>query len=402
MKTKPLAILSGMRTPFCKASSALADVHAVDLGVAAVKAALEKANVEVNGVDEVVMGNVSGPADSANIARVIALKAGIPHDRIAHTVNRNCASGMESILSAWQILSEGRAKTVVAGGTESMSSIPLLVRPELAKLLMELGRSKSMLSKFKTVAKFRPRHFKPVVGVMLGLTDPYSGLNMGQTAEVLAREFAISREDQDLYALESHAKAAAARERCFLSGEIVPLNGVEKDNGPRDGQSIAALKKLRPIFESDGTVTAGNSCPLTDGRRGGCGAGQRRHRGRAIREAAGLCHQLHDRGLRSVTNGTRSRLCHSQTAEANRAESTQLRFVRNQRSVCGSGAGLPDRVRIRHFRHKGIGVNQGTRKCPARSAERPWRSHRVGTPGWHDRDSHGDHVTASFKGKRTA
>jgi acetyl-CoA acetyltransferase family protein len=265
MKTKPLAILSGMRTPFCKASSALADVHAVDLGVAAVKAALEKANVEVNGVDEVVMGNVSGPADSANIARVIALKAGIPHDRIAHTVNRNCASGMESILSAWQILSEGRAKTVVAGGTESMSSIPLLVRPELAKLLMELGRSKSMLSKFRTVAKFRPRHFKPVVGVMLGLTDPYSGLNMGQTAEVLAREFAISREDQDLYALESHAKAAAARERCFLSGEIVPLNGVEKDNGPRDGQSIAALKKLRPIFELDGTVTAGNSCPLTDG-----------------------------------------------------------------------------------------------------------------------------------------
>ena len=129
MKTKPLAILSGMRTPFCKASSALADVHAVDLGVAAVKAALEKANVEVNGVDEVVIGDVSGPADSANIARVIALKAGIPHDRIAHTVNRNCASGMESILSAWQILSEGRAKTVVAGGTESMSSIPLLVRP---------------------------------------------------------------------------------------------------------------------------------------------------------------------------------------------------------------------------------------------------------------------------------
>ena len=121
--TKPLAILSGMRTPFCKAYTSMADVHAVDLGVAAVTAALEKANVTTDSVDEVVMGNVSGPADSANVARVVALKAGIPQDRIAHTVNRNCASGMESILTAWQIMNEGRANTVVAGGTESMSNI---------------------------------------------------------------------------------------------------------------------------------------------------------------------------------------------------------------------------------------------------------------------------------------
>lgn len=265
MTNKPLAILSGMRTPFCKAYTSLADVHAVDLGVAAVKGALTNANLDVGAVDELIMGNVSGPADSANVARVIALKAGIPHDRIAHTVNRNCASGMESILQAWHVISEGRAKTVVAGGTESMSHIPLLVRSDSAKLLMQLGRAKSMIGKLKTVAKFRPRHFKPVVGVMLGLTDPYSGLNMGQTAEVLVEDFGISREDQDLFALESHTKAAAARERCFLSGEITPLNEVEKDNGPRAQQSIAALKKLRPIFQTDGTVTPGNSCPLTDG-----------------------------------------------------------------------------------------------------------------------------------------
>lgn len=265
MTNKPLAILSGMRTPFCKAYTALADVHAVDLGVAAVKGALKNANIDVDTVDEVVMGNVSGPADSANVARVIALKAGIPHDRIAHTVNRNCASGMESILQAWHILGEGRANMVVAGGTESMSHIPLLVRTDSAKLLMELGRAKSLLGKLKTVAMFRPRHLKPVVGVMLGLTDPYSGLNMGQTAEVLVEDFGISREDQDLFALDSHSKAVLARERCFLSGEIVGLDAVEKDNGPRAKQSIEALKKLRPIFAADGTVTPGNSCPLTDG-----------------------------------------------------------------------------------------------------------------------------------------
>ncbi len=213
MNTKPLAILSGMRTPFCKAYGAMADVHAVDLGTAAVTAALEKAGVTSGDVDEVVMGNVSGPPDSANIARVIGLKAGIPQDRIAHTVNRNCASGMESILEAWQILREGRARTIVAGGTESMSNIPLLVRPDATRLLMEFGRARSLIAKLKVIAKLRPRHLRPVPGVLLGLTDPFCGLNMGQTAELLAREFGISREDQDRFALESHAKAAAARER---------------------------------------------------------------------------------------------------------------------------------------------------------------------------------------------
>ena len=281
MNIKPLAILNGMRTPFCKAYGAMGDVHAVDLGTAAVVAALNKTSVTTDDVDEVVMGNVSGPPDAANIARVIGLKAGIPQDRIAHTVNRNCASGMESILTAWQILREGRAKTVVAGGTESMSNIPLLVRRDAARLLMELGRAKSLSSKLKVVAKFRPRHFKPVPGVMLGLTDPFCGMNMGQTAEVLAGAFGISREDQDRFALDSHIKAAAARERCFLSGEIAPfrladkvntdhgsdadVGLIAKDNGPRANQSIKALQKLRPIFATDGSVTAGNSCPLTDG-----------------------------------------------------------------------------------------------------------------------------------------
>ena len=146
-----------------------------------------------------------------------------------------------------------------------MSNIPLLVRPSAAKLLTELSRAKSIGAKLKTLAKLRLKHFKPVPGVMLGLTDPFCGLNMGQTAEKLAREFNISREDQDRFALDSHMNAAAARERCFLSGEITPLNGIEKDNGPRENQNIAALQKLRPIFDKDGTVTAGNSCPLTDG-----------------------------------------------------------------------------------------------------------------------------------------
>ncbi|MCA9136895.1 MAG: thiolase family protein [Planctomycetales bacterium] len=275
MIRKPIAVIAGARTPLSKAFTDLSTISAVNLGTHAVRSAVDRAISQTdamsqNDVDEVVMGNVAGPPDAANIARVIALKSGLPKDRIAHTVNRNCASGMESILAGWDAISSGRASLVVAGGTESMSQIPMFYRPEAAGLWMQLARSKSMVQKLRTLAAFRPRHFKPIVGVQLGLTDPVSGMNMGETAEVLAREFSISREEQDEFALLSHIRGAAAREKCFLSGEIAPImtdSGVEisKDNGPRTGQSMEQLARLKPIFDSAGTVTAGNSCPLTDG-----------------------------------------------------------------------------------------------------------------------------------------
>jgi acetyl-CoA C-acetyltransferase/acetyl-CoA acyltransferase len=196
----------------------------------------------------------------------------VPHDRIAQTVNRNCASGMESIVSAWQAIEEGRSRVIIAGGTESMSNIPLMYGRKMTEFFMELGQAKSAWQKAKVMSKFRPSFLKPKVGVKLGLTDPVSGLNMGQTAEVLAKEFSISREEQDEFALNSHNKALAAQERCFLSGEITPLSEeftktakLEKDDGPRKGQSIEKLAKLKPIFDKQGTVTPGNSCPLTDG-----------------------------------------------------------------------------------------------------------------------------------------
>ncbi|QEG41921.1 thiolase family protein [Roseimaritima ulvae] len=271
-----LAVVAGIRTPLAKAFGELADVSAVDLGVHAVKAVLSQFSQagRLQGppaelVDELIFGNVSGPADAANIARVIALRSGLPNDRIAHTVNRNCGSGMESIVQAWHILHMQRARVVVAGGTESMSGVPLLFRHSGKNWFTQLARSKKMLTKMRTLAQWRPRMMKPVAGLELGLTDPVCGLSMGQTAERLAREFAISRQDQDQYALESHQLACAARQRCFLSGEIKPYtegsHSLDQDNGPRCGQSLEQLARLRPIFQQDGTVTAGNSCPLTDG-----------------------------------------------------------------------------------------------------------------------------------------
>ena len=270
MSLKPLAILSGARTPFAKAFTDLRDVSAVQLGRRAVVDALRRAHLSSDDVEELVFGNVAGPPDAANIARVIALKADIPQDRVAHTVNRNCASGMESILNAWQTIHSGRANLVIAGGTESMTNIPMLYRPDAAKLWMRLAKSKTLTQRLGTLMSFRPKHFKPLVGIELGLTDPVSGLNMGETAEVLAEEFGITREQQDAFALESHRKGSAAQQECFLSGEIASIETssgrtIEKDNCPRHEQSMQQLAKLRPFFKKDGTVTAGNSCPLTDG-----------------------------------------------------------------------------------------------------------------------------------------
>ncbi len=269
MKTSRLAVLAGRRTPQAKAFGKLADESAVELGVAAVAGVLQRAACDAKQVDEVIFGNVAGPADAANIARVIALAAGVPARRIAHTVNRNCASGMESIIAGWHALSAGRANLILAGGTESMSQIPMLVPEATRQKLMQAARAKSLFQRLRAYAKLRPRDLKPVLGVELGLTDASCGMNMGQTAELLASEFQISRGAQDAFALESHRKAVAAGKRCFLSGEIEPMQigdeEIRLDVGPREKQSLEQLGKLPPIFKAGGSVTAGNSCPLTDG-----------------------------------------------------------------------------------------------------------------------------------------
>ncbi len=266
---KRLAVLAGARTPQAKAFGALANVTAVELSVHATHAALARAKLAPADIDEVVMGNVACPADSANIARVIALKSDVPCDRIAHTVNRNCASGMEAIIGGWYAIQAGRAKVVVVGGTESMSQIPMLFSEAAKRKLLAAGRAKTWLARLRGYAALRVADLKPVLGVELGLTDPTCGMNMGETAELLADEFAISRDAQDAFALESHRKAVAAGKRCFLSGEIAPLtiqgHELKLDVGPRAQQSLEQLAKLKPIFRRGGSVTAGNSCPLTDG-----------------------------------------------------------------------------------------------------------------------------------------
>src|SRR6516162_8882818 len=167
-----LAIVEGVRTPFAKVLGPLAGVPAHHLGQIATRGALERAGVRPEDIDQVVFGNGAPPPEASNPARVIALLAGIPQDRIAHTVQRNCGSGMEAISTAAQLIQLGEARTVVAGGTESMSRIPLLYNAEATELYLRLGRARTFRQRLGTLLQFRPRHFRPVAGVQLGLTDP--------------------------------------------------------------------------------------------------------------------------------------------------------------------------------------------------------------------------------------
>jgi len=261
-----LVVIAGVRTPFCKAGTALSELAADELGRLAVSALLARTGLDPALVDEVIFGCVAQPADAANVARVIALRAGIPEAVPAMTVHRNCASGFEAVTTAFERMHAGRGSVFVVGGTESMSQVPLLLKHAMAEKLTALQRAKSWPAKIAALGKLKPADLVPQSGLMLGLSDPVSGLNMGQTAEVLAREFNISREEQDEFALRSHVRAAAAD----FSEEIVPVyvegKAVTADNGIRPQQTQEALAKLRPVFERElGSVTAGNSSQITDG-----------------------------------------------------------------------------------------------------------------------------------------
>jgi acetyl-CoA C-acetyltransferase/acetyl-CoA acyltransferase len=247
MNPERLVVVDGVRTPFCKAGTDLAALGADELGRIAVSALLTRTDLDPALIDEVIFGCVAQPAESANIARVIALRAGIPQSVPAVTVHRNCASGCEAITQAQEKMFAGRGKIFVVGGTESMSNIPLLFTSSAAKKFGQLARAKSVMQRAKAIAAFRPADFKPRIGLMLGLTDPVCNLNMGETAEVLAREFDVSRAVQDAFALQSHLRAAAARDK--LAEEICPVfrsdgKVVTRDNGIREGQSFDALAKL--------------------------------------------------------------------------------------------------------------------------------------------------------------
>jgi acetyl-CoA C-acetyltransferase len=267
-------ILSAVRTPIGKFGGMLADLSAPDLGVIAVRAAMERAFREPlpperapgepmakSGVvprawhvDELIFGNARPAGVGPNPARQIAWRAGLGDDVPAFTVNMACASGLRAVMLGWQQIRLGQANIIVAGGAESMSRVPYLVEGRWG---FKLGN-------------------QPLVDAMYrdGFLCPLSKLIMGETAEILAELYEISRDEQDAFALESHRRAARAAAECRFSGEIVPVEEtdkkgnvarLEKDEHVRPEVTLEALGKLAPVFSKSGTITAGNSSGITDG-----------------------------------------------------------------------------------------------------------------------------------------
>jgi acetyl-CoA acetyltransferase family protein len=272
-KHERIAIVNAFRTPFLKAGTDLRGVDADQLGVYPLKETILRSGVRPDEIDDVVVGCCGQPAHAANVGRVIALRAGIPTHVPAVTVHRNCASGMEAISAGAQRLLLGEATIVATVGVESMSNYPLMYGPQMTALFEKLSRAKTVPQRLRILATFRLHHLKPLIALKLGLTDPTCNLIMGDTAEKIAKQFSISREDQDAFSLDSHLNALSAQVAGRFEDEIIPIQlpntfdqTLARDNGPRNGQTMEALKKLRPFFDRKmGTVTVGSSSQLTDG-----------------------------------------------------------------------------------------------------------------------------------------
>jgi acetyl-CoA C-acetyltransferase len=208
--------------------------------------------------------------DEANIGRIAALRLGCGERVPAWTVQRNCASGMQSIDSAAQNIASGRSSLVLAGGVESMSRAPILYNDTMVHWLAAMAAARTLPAKLKLLGQLRPGHFKPVIALLHGLTDPVVSLSMGQTAEILAHRFNITREAMDSYAVRSHTQLASAHKDGYLD-EIEPLydtrgNIYDHDDGVRPDTTMEKLAALRPVFDKPlGNVTAGNSAQVTDG-----------------------------------------------------------------------------------------------------------------------------------------
>ena len=255
---KDVVLVGGVRTPCGQHGGALRDMRAQDLAKLVFSEAIKRTGIDVNIIDEVILGSVGQPSDAANLARVAALMAGVPEHVPAFTVQRNCASGLQAITSAYQSIQSDDGELFLVGGTESMSNIPYILKG--ARWGLKL------------------RHSELTDALWEGLTDPVVNQIMGRTAENLAEMYELTRQAQDEYAIQSHKKAFMATRQEKFKEEIVPVEIVKKvagqevareqitqDEGINPTLSMQKAAMYPTVFKKNGTVTPANSCPISDG-----------------------------------------------------------------------------------------------------------------------------------------
>lgn len=263
-RARRVAVVGGLRIPFCRAHSIYTDCSNQDMMTATMAALVNKYDLKGQTLGDVALGAVIKHSKDWNLARECAIGAGLSLRTPGVDMQRACGTSIEACINIANKIALGQIDAGIAGGTDSISDAPIVYSDKFRALLLESARGKSIGQKLKPWLSLRPGHLKPQLP---GVIEPRTHLSMGQSAEITAKEFEVSREHQDQLALASHMKAAAAYEAGFYDDLVIPYQGVEEDNNIRRDTTFEKLQALKPVFDKSetGTMTAGNSTPLTDG-----------------------------------------------------------------------------------------------------------------------------------------
>ena len=262
--TTRVAVVAGARTPFVKMGTHFKRHRALDLAIHSVDGLIESTALDPDVVDELVYGIVTLEPRLPQFAREVNFNSKLPSDVRSYTIVDNCITGITAISNVTDSIRAGRARVGIAGGVDSMSNPAVMFSQNAAKVFSDLAFTKTAADKLKALARLRPSDVKPRAP---GVTEPSTGLSMGEHTEITVKQWGISRTEQDEIAFRSHMRAAAATENGTLTAEIHPLGGIDRDTITRPSTSMEKLAKLPPVFDRSeaGTLTAGNSSPLTDG-----------------------------------------------------------------------------------------------------------------------------------------
>jgi acetyl-CoA C-acetyltransferase len=257
-----VAIVGGVRIPFARAHTAYAKATNQDLLTAAFRGVVERFKLQGERLGDVAAGAVIKHSKDYNLTRESLMSSGLDPQTPGVDLQRACGTSLEAAIEIGNKIALGQIEAGMAGGTDSISDSPIVYPRSYQQLLMESYRARSFGKRIAPFLRLRPRHFRPVFPAVV---EPRTGLSMGQSTELMAKRWGISRAEQDQLAYESHLKTAAAWRDGFFSDLVIPFLGLDKDNNVRPDTTVEKLAKLRPAFDPNGTITAGNSTPLTDG-----------------------------------------------------------------------------------------------------------------------------------------
>jgi len=288
-ETRRVAVIGGIRIPFCRAHTAYARCSNQDMMTAVLRALVARHSLAGQRLGDVSLGAVIKHSRDFNLARESTLSSGLAPETPAFDIQRACGTSLSAAIIIGSKIATGLIDAGIAGGTDSISDLPIVYPEAYRTLLLESSRGRSLGARLAPWLKLRPRHFKPVLPAVV---EPRTGLSMGESMEITAKQWQLTREDQDRLALASHLNAAKAYAEGFYDDLVVEFQGVKRDNNIRTDTSLEQLAKLRPVFDRgpNGTLTAGNSTPLTDGASAVLLGSEEWAKARGLRVAAYLTH----------------------------------------------------------------------------------------------------------------